>query len=84
MAITILPPVVEDVDASRADSDVDAMSVDSEENVDTATDAVSRSLKHSQISEEDDFDTGIITPGETVTDDPQWMRLVFDHLNSSS
>lgn len=72
MAITILPPVVEDVDALHA-SDYDvAMSMDSE-----SDGGISRPVKRSHLAGIGKIGTGIVTPGEVVTDDPQWMRLVY-------
>ncbi|KAI9928033.1 hypothetical protein AWENTII_012301 [Aspergillus wentii] len=73
MAITILPPVVEDVDISHADSDDDSMSVDSDGGVDLAGGA-SRPGKRARLAGGNKIGAGIVTPGEVVTDDPQWMR----------
>jgi hypothetical protein len=72
MAITILPPVVEDVRPYEADSD-DSMSMDSEEDVEMA--GISRPHKRPRLGNSN-IGTGIVTPGEVVTDDPQWMRWV--------
>lgn len=65
MAITILPPAPaapayyqESSDNESLDSEGDVDMVDSE-----------RPTKPAGISGK-----GIVTPGETVTDDPQWMR----------
>ncbi|KAJ6086969.1 hypothetical protein N7467_005883 [Penicillium canescens] len=70
MPITILPPVVEDV-GPYADSD-DSMSVDSDEDVEMG--GVSLPHKRSRLQGDSKIGTGIVTPGEVVTDDPQWMR----------
>jgi exosome complex component RRP4 len=77
MAITILPPVVDNVDAPYPDSDFDEMSVDSDGGVDL-TPARSRPTKRPRLIAGTDIGTGIITPGEVVTNDPQWMRFVVD------
>ncbi|KAL2219084.1 exoribonuclease complex, subunit Rrp4 [Thermoascus aurantiacus ATCC 26904] len=66
MAITILPPVVEDIDVPQEDSDVESM--DSEGDIDMTT---ARRAKRQRLAKRG---TGIVTPGEVVTDDPQWMR----------
>lgn len=76
MAITILPPVVEDARASHADSDIDAMSMDSDGGVELGTADTSRASKRPRLIGGTKIGAGIITPGEVVTDDPQWMRLV--------
>lgn len=75
MAITILPPVVDDADVPQADSDIDAMSMDSESDADTATGGHFQSVKRHHIAGISKLNAGIVTPGEVVTDDPQWMRL---------
>ena len=72
MAITILPPVVEDARPYEADSD-GSMSVDSEEDVEMT--GISRPHKRPRLGNSN-IATGIVTPGEVVTDDPQWMRWV--------
>lgn len=71
MPITIHPPVVEDVGTPHAD--YDSMSVDSDGGVEFED---SRPNKRPSIGVLK-VGTGIVTPGEVVTDDPQWMRLVF-------
>jgi exosome complex component RRP4 len=76
MAIIILPPIVDDVDISHSDSDVDSMSVDSDGGIDLATGNASRPSKRPRLVEGTDITSGVVTPGEVVTDDPQWMRLV--------
>lgn len=63
MAITILPPTVED-DSYRASEDEIQ---DSDEDVDMGN--TTRPAKRRRVSK-----AGILTPGELVTDDPQWMR----------
>ncbi len=74
MGIIILPPVVEDI-ASHHDESDDSTSVDSDEDVEMSG---VRASKRAHIGEGDDLtvSTGVVTPGEVVTDDPQWMRLV--------
>lgn len=73
MAITILPPVVEDVDVHQEDSDIESM--DSEGDIDMTT---ARPGKRQRLEDRKKRGTGIVTPGEVVTDDPQWMRWVLD------
>lgn len=73
MAITILPPVVEDSAPCQVDSD-DSMSVGSDEDVEMT--GISRPHKRPRLQGNSNFGSGIVTPGEVVTDDPQWMRLV--------
>ena len=65
MAITILPPTVED-DAYYSSEDE---SFDSDEDVDMGN--TTRPAKRPKLS-----NISILTPGELVTDDPQWMRYV--------
>lgn len=77
MAITILPPVVEDANSPHPDSDFDSMSIDSDGGVDLASRGASRPSKRPRLVEGTKIGAGIVTPGEVVTDDPQWMRLVF-------
>lgn len=74
MAITILPPVVEDASFAQIDSDHDSMSVDSDGGVELEDD--SRPSKRPRTAGRTDIGAGIVIPGEVVTDDPQWMRLV--------
>lgn len=74
MAITILPPVVEDAGIAHPESDNDSMSVDSDGGVELEDD--SRPNKRTRTVGGTKVGTGIVTPGEVVTDDPQWMRLV--------
>ncbi|KAI9881551.1 MAG: exosome non-catalytic core subunit rrp4 [Pleopsidium flavum] len=65
MAITILPPAPA---APEYDSDLsDHGRYDSEGDVDMVENG--RPAKRART-----FGTGIVTPGETVTDEPQWMR----------
>ncbi|KAI9376483.1 IEC3 subunit of the Ino80 complex, chromatin re-modelling-domain-containing protein [Aspergillus egyptiacus] len=84
MAITILPPVADDVDAPYPESDFDDMSVDSDGGVELTTAKGSRPAKRPRIIEGTDIGTGIITPGEVVTDDPQWMRGHGTYINPLS
>ncbi|CAG7915662.1 unnamed protein product [Penicillium olsonii] len=81
MAITILPPVVEDQSPYQADSD-DSMSVDSDEDVEMS--GVSRPHKRPRLQANSNIGTGIVTPGEVVTDDPQWMRGHGTYMNPLS
>ncbi|KAL4816011.1 IEC3 subunit of the Ino80 complex, chromatin re-modelling-domain-containing protein [Aspergillus spinulosporus] len=74
MAITILPPVADDVDVTYPESDFDEMSVDSDGGVELTPAKSSRPTKRPRLIEGVDIGTGIITPGEVVTNDPQWMR----------
>lgn len=71
MGITILPPVIEDLGSYQFDSD-DSMSVGSEQDVEMTD--VSRPHKRPRLQTKSHISTGIVTPGEVVTDDPQWMR----------
>lgn len=73
MGITILPPVVEDLGSYQSDSD-DSMSVGSEQDQDVEMTGVSRPHKRPRLQNKSHISTGIVTPGEVVTDDPQWMR----------
>ena len=82
MAITILPPVVDDVDIPNPDSDHDSMSVDSDGGVDL--EQTSRPSKRTRTVGGTKIGAGVVTPGEVVTDDPQWMRLVFFPLAQSA
>ncbi|KAB8269614.1 IEC3 subunit of the Ino80 complex, chromatin re-modelling-domain-containing protein [Aspergillus minisclerotigenes] len=84
MAITILPPVVDHVDISPSDSDMDSMSVDSDGGVDLATGRTSRPSKRPRLVEGTDITSGVVTPGEIVTDDPQWMRGHGTYINPLS
>jgi exosome complex component RRP4 len=74
MAITILAPVADDVDATYPESDFDDMSVDTDGGVELSPAKSSRPTKRPRLIEGVDIGTGIITPGEVVTNDPQWMR----------
>ncbi|KAJ5692121.1 Exosome complex component rrp4 [Penicillium macrosclerotiorum] len=80
MAITILPPVVEDLGPYQAESD-DSMSVDSDSDVEMT--GASRAPKRVRLSDKK-LGTGIVTPGEVVTDDPQWMRGHGTYMNPLS
>jgi exosome complex component RRP4 len=71
MGIIILPPVVEDIIPRHDESD-DSMSVDSDDDVEMSG---VRAPKRARIGNQT-VSTGVVTPGEVVTDDPQWMRLV--------
>lgn len=71
MAITILPPVVEDFGPHQADSE-DEMSINSDEDTEMGGVSLGRPTKRARLGNK--IGTGIVTPGEVVTDDPQWMR----------
>ncbi|EER23164.1 exosome non-catalytic core subunit rrp4 [Coccidioides posadasii str. Silveira] len=66
MAITILPPVVDDEPYASSEENDDFHNADSDIEMDDAT---SRPSKRPRLSK-----NTIVTPGEVVTDDPQWMR----------
>lgn len=73
MAITILPPTVED-DAYYSSEEE---TFDSDEDVDMGdAPPPAKRPKLSSIS--------ILTPGELVTDDPQWMRYVNLNLSTEN
>lgn len=66
MPITILPPVVEADPYVSSDDDFE----DSDGDVDMDLDANKpRPSKKLRLSK-----GGVVTPGEIITDDPQWMR----------
>ncbi|KAJ5114634.1 Ribosomal protein L27 [Penicillium alfredii] len=72
MAITILPPVAEDLGPYQADSD-ESIGMDSDSDSDVEMTGSTRPHKRPRLHSKN-IGTGIITPGEVVTDDPQWMR----------
>lgn len=74
MAITILPPMAEDLGPYHAESD-GSMSVDSDSESDVEMGGVPRPHKRARLGNKN-IGAGIVTPGEVVTDDPQWMRWV--------
>ncbi|OOF98531.1 hypothetical protein ASPCADRAFT_512788 [Aspergillus carbonarius ITEM 5010] len=63
-----------DVDVPYPESDVDSMSVDSDGGVDLAAGDATRPSKRPRLVEGTNIGAGVLTPGEVVTDDPQWMR----------
>ena len=67
MAITILPPAVEDEEGSYNSADEE----DADGDIYMGRGDM-RPLKRPRLER-----WGIVTPGEIVTDDPQWMRHVF-------
>ena len=69
MAISILPPAPAEVHAYNDSSD--NASLDSDGDVDMADNL--RPTKRARLSGK-----SIVTPGENITDDPQWMRCRFD------
>lgn len=71
MAITILPPVVEDIVPHHADADSDDSMSGSDSDVEMS--GVSRPQKRARTGNEK-ISSGIVTPGEVVTADPKWMR----------
>ncbi|KAJ5288508.1 Ribosomal protein L27 [Penicillium angulare] len=72
MAITILPPVVEDLGPYKNDSDSDDdMSNNSDSDVEMG--GVSLQKKRSPF-DSTKLGSKFVTPGEVVHDDPQWMR----------
>ena len=77
MPITILTPVVEDAGFAHPESDNDSMSVDSDGGVELEDDERSNKRPHTVGGTK--VGAGIVTPGEVVTDDPQWMRFVRFH-----
>lgn len=73
MPITILPPAAAAPVYARSDSDDENDAFDSDGDVDM--EGASRASKRARVSRKN-----IVTPGETVTDDSQWMRYV--HLTA--
>ncbi|KAL5334184.1 IEC3 subunit of the Ino80 complex, chromatin re-modelling-domain-containing protein [Aspergillus crustosus] len=84
MAITILPPMADSADASYSEFDFDEMSVDSDGGVELASAKQSRPTKRPRLVQGSDIGTRIITPGDVVTDDPQWMRGHGTYINPLS
>ncbi|KAJ5885279.1 hypothetical protein N7495_009789 [Penicillium taxi] len=72
MAITILPPTIEDLGPYQSDSD-ESMSNVSDSDVEMDGDSVSRPHKRARLGE-NGFEERFVTPGGLVADDPQWMR----------
>lgn len=74
MAITILPPAKEVGDWEREEDAFDHsdMEGDSDGDVDMGMGG-QRPAKRARLTKM----KGVVTPGEIVTDDPQWMRLVI-------
>uniref|UniRef100_A0A093VH56 Exosome complex component rrp4 n=1 Tax=Talaromyces marneffei PM1 TaxID=1077442 RepID=A0A093VH56_TALMA len=68
MGITILAPAVEDAASHYTDRDFEAQ--DSEGDVDMDR----LQIKRPRLDQASGFGTGTVVPGETVTNDPQWMR----------
>lgn len=73
MAITILAPAPEAVYHQHENSSDDS---DDDGGVDLQGDVSMRPAKRARHSKD------IVTPGETVTDDPQWMRYAFGYQES--
>ncbi|KAJ5572790.1 Ribosomal protein L27 [Penicillium hetheringtonii] len=82
MAITILPPQVEDIRPHHNDSD-DSMS-DTDSDIEMG--GVSRPSKRARMGdgEGNKITTGIVTPGEVVTSESQWMRGHGTYMNPLS
>ncbi|KAL4792280.1 IEC3 subunit of the Ino80 complex, chromatin re-modelling-domain-containing protein [Aspergillus venezuelensis] len=76
--------VADDVEPKYPDSDFDEMSIDSDGGVELTPGKPSRPTKRPRLIEGTDIGTGIITPGEVVTDDPQWMRGHGTYINPLS
>ncbi|KUL83252.1 hypothetical protein ZTR_10458 [Talaromyces verruculosus] len=68
MGITILAPAVENAASQYTDGDFEAQ--DSEGDVDMDR----LQIKRPRLGQITGFGTGTVVPGETVTNDPQWMR----------
>lgn len=68
MAITILAPAPVAIPYQSESSSDDS---DDDGGVDLQGDVGMRPAKRARYSKD------IVTPGETVTDDPQWMRYAF-------
>ncbi|KAJ5198358.1 Exosome complex component rrp4 [Penicillium cinerascens] len=81
MAITILPPVVEDFGPRQDDSE-DEMSMNSDEDTEMGGVSLGRPTKRARLGNK--IGMGIVTPGEVVTDDPQWMRGHGTYMNPLS
>ena len=79
MAITILPPAREAPDWAKKDEEFDQSDIegDSDGDVDMEMDG-QRSAKRARLAKT----KGVVTPGEIVTDDPQWMRWVHQRTAS--
>jgi len=75
MAITILPPAPANT-AYYADSDNSSDDEDGGVNLDGDLDMRPKKRARRQGS------SSIVTPGETITDDPQWMRCASHFLDS--
>lgn len=68
MGITILAPAAENAASQYTDRDFEAQ--DSEGDVDMDR----LQIKRPRLGQASGFGTGTVVPGETVTNDPQWMR----------
>ena len=80
MGITILPPIADDTPARKAPN-LDHYSDDDDDGGVNVGEILGASSTKSHPFDENDNDNNnsgiIITPGEVITDDPQWMRYVF-------
>ncbi|PGH12253.1 hypothetical protein AJ80_06767 [Polytolypa hystricis UAMH7299] len=69
MAITILPPFIEEDAYSSSASDDESRDSEGDVDMTSTSGGGARPAKRLRLSR-----SGIVTPGEVVTDDPQWMR----------
>jgi exosome complex component RRP4 len=85
MAITILPPMIEEISGNHLAGDDDSShgySDDSDGDIDMEDGGVSLSKKRTNPravgkgrgKSHTGGSSGIVAPGDLVTDDPQWMR----------
>ncbi|KAL1966029.1 hypothetical protein VTN77DRAFT_4969 [Rasamsonia byssochlamydoides] len=75
MGITILPPVVEDIGGALQEEEMEGSIEDSEGDIEMDVPAIKRPrLAEGGKAKRRGAGSGIVVPGELVTDDPQWMR----------
>jgi exosome complex component RRP4 len=75
MGITIVPPVVEDFGGALHDDYMEGSMEDSDGDIDMENPLVKRPrLAAPTKTKTRGAGSGIVVPGELVTDDPQWMR----------
>lgn len=70
MGITILAPAAENAASQYTDRDFESQ--DSEGDVDMDR----LQIRRPRTGQAAGFGTGTVVPGETVTNDPQWMRYI--------